>query len=159
MNREEEIKNGEDHYFDTPVGVFNVKDAWRSEGKYKEGTKSQSYGSKDNFVYYFGKMIVNRLNSFDKRGRKLEYVKDYKLIRDTLNFAIHSHNSDEKVGVKNSHGCVRLSDELNVFLEQNLVLHKNFFKNEKWNLKYSFKPKKIINQNIKGSYLIIVDSL
>ena len=159
-NREVEVKYGEDHYFDTPTGVFEVKKGWRSSGKFKNNKKLiQSYGKKDRFIYYFGKIRQKRYNPFIK-GKKIKYKKNYNLIDDTLNFAIHSYTNKSnpyKLGQRASHGCVRMSDELNIFLDNNLVLHKNFFKNNKWYLKKSKKPENIKNLNIKGSYLFIVD--
>ena len=160
MQREVEIKYGEDHYFDTPTGIYEVKKGWRSTGKYKDKEKTiQSYGSKGRFVYHFGNMKQSRLNSFIK-GKKISNKKDYYTIDDTLNFAIHSYNLKDpnyKLGVKASHGCVRMSDELNSFLDSNLVLHKNFYKNKRWKLTYSYEPKNIKNIDLKGSYLIIIE--
>lgn len=154
------MKRGEDHYFDTPLGLYEVKQAWRSDGKFKPNKDNiQSYGTKGRFIYYFGKKIAKRYHIFDKNRKKFEKFEDSYLINDTLNFAVHSYNSDEKRGYKNSHGCVRLSDELNLFLEKNLVLHKNFYKKDKWKLRHSHKPKEINNFNIKGSYLLIIDKL
>jgi hypothetical protein len=50
-----------------------------------------------------------------------------------------------------------MSDELNIFLDNNLVLHKNFFNKNKWRLKKSTKPTDMKDLNLKGSYLIIID--
>ena len=160
MNKETEVKYGEDHYFNTPVGVYEVKKGWRSNGKFKSDNKIiQSYGSKGRFIYYFGNISQERYNSFNRR-RKINNVKNYKKINDNLNFAIHSYrnkNQNYKLGSKQSHGCVRMSDELNMFLDDNLVLHKNFFYNNKWKLKYSNKPNNIKNKDLKGSFLIIIN--
>ena len=157
MKKETEVKYGEDHYFDTPIGVYEVKRGWRSDGKYKTTNKIiQSYGSKERFIYYFGNMHQKRYNSFKKR-KKINNIKKYKIIDDNLNFAIHSYkNKNYKFGSKQSHGCVRMSDELNVFLDNNLVLHKNFFYNDRWKLKYSKKPHNIKNIEIKGAFLFII---
>jgi hypothetical protein len=160
IHRENEVKYGEDHYFGTPEGVYEVKKGWRSAGKFKEDNVTMPYGSKDMFIYYFGKMKAKRYHTFTKSRKKIQNEKNYILIDDTLNFAIHSHNSADRLGFPNSHGCVRMSDEMNIYLDKNLVLHKNFFnKNEQWNLKYSKKPKEIHNIKIKGAYLVIVNSL
>jgi len=159
-NREEEVKYGEDHYFDTPIGIYEVKQGWRSTGKFKDKDKTiQSYGKKDRFIYYFGKMTQKRYNSF-KKGQKIKSKNDYQIIDDTLNFAIHSYTNKKnkyKLGQKASHGCIRMSDELNIFLDNNLVLHKNFFNKNKWRLKKSTKPTYMKDLNLKGSYLIIID--
>lgn len=160
MNKESEVKYGEDHYFDTPVGVFEVKKGWRSNGKYKSINKViQSYGSKDRFIYYFGNKTQKRYNSF-KRRKKVNNIKNYKIIDDTLNFAMHSYRNKKenyKLGTKASHGCIRMSDELNTFLDNNLVLHKNFFYDNKWKLKYSKKPNNIKNKELKGAFLFIIE--
>ena len=160
-NREEEIKYGEDHYFDTPVGVFNVKKGWRSTGSFKDKNKTiQSYGSKGRYVYHFGNMLESRYHSFTKNRSKIKNKKDYIIIKDQLNFAIHSYNLKDptyKLGYKASHGCVRMSDELNLYLENNLVLLKNFYKNNKWKSHYSKEPNNIKYKKYKGSYLIIID--
>lgn len=160
-DREVEIKYGEDHYFDTPTGVYEVYKGWRSTGSYKDIDKTiQSFGGKGSFVYHFGNMLKPRYHSFTKSRAKLKSKDDYIIIKDTLNFAIHSYNlkdSNYRLGYKASHGCVRMSDELNLFLENNLVLHKNFYRNNKWKLSLSYEPKDIKYKKYKGSYLIIID--
>jgi len=159
-NKEVEVKYGDDHYFDTPTGLYEVKKGWRSKGKYKDINKTvQSFGKKDRFIFYIGKMTKQRYNSFN-HGVKIKNQKNYNLINDTLNFAMHSYNTKNKnfkFGKKESHGCVRMSDELNQFLDKNLVLHKNFFNNNKWKLKNSKKPKDIKNIRLKGAYILIID--
>jgi len=161
MQREVEIKYGQDHYFDTPTGVYEVKKGWRSTGSYKDVNKTiQSYGSKDRFVYHFGNMIMPRYHSFTSKHNKIKDKKDYIMIKDTLNFAIHSYNLKDgkySLGYKASHGCVRMSDELNLFLENNLVLFKNMYKQDKWKLSLSYEPKSIKYKELKGSYLIIIN--
>ena len=32
IKREKEVTNGDDHYFKTPAGFFNIKSGWRSDG-------------------------------------------------------------------------------------------------------------------------------
>jgi len=158
MNKETVVKYGEDHYFDTPTGVYEVYKGWRSDGKYKTTDKIiQSYGSKDRFIYYFGNMTQKRYNSF-KNKIKINNIKNYNTIDDNLNFAIHSYkNKNYKFGTKQSHGCIRMSDELNTFIDNNLVLHKNFFYNNEWKLKHSKKPNNIKTKELKGAYLIIIN--
>ena len=162
MQREVEIKYGQDHYFDTPIGIYEVTKGWRSTGSYKDENKTiQSYGSKGRFVYHFGNMLMPRYHSFTKQRTKIKDKKDYIMIKDTLNFAIHSYNlkdANYSLGYKASHGCVRMSDELNLFLEDNLVLFKNFYKQNKWKSTLSYEPKSIKYDDLKGSYLIIINN-
>ncbi len=163
MDMEQKVKYGEDHYFETPVGEYEIKKGWRSDGKFKDYNKTiQPYGSKGCFIYYVGKVVAKRYNTFDSNKTKILDKQKYKIYYDTLNFAIHSYNLNDKIykrGFKSSHGCVRLSDYLNRFLDKHLVLHENFFRNGKWRLKLSAKPKNIINYNIKGKYLFILPQL
>lgn len=159
MRLEQKVKKGEDHFFNTPAGVYEVKMGWRSDGKISLNGKVKSYGTKDNFVYYFGKVNAKRYNSFKPNGKKIKDIKKYKIIDDKLNFAIHTHISNLKIGYRVSHGCVRLTERLNLFLEHNLVLHKNFYKDNRWILKNVSAPKNIKNIDIKGRYVFIVDSI
>jgi len=132
----------------------------RSDGKFKKyDNTTQAYGSKGRFIYYFGKMNAKRYDTFDKNTEKIKDLNTSKIIDDTLNFAIHSHNSNSKLGEKLSHGCVRLSDDLNLFLENNLVLHKNFYKDGKWKLRFSYEPKNVVNKNLSGSHIFILEHL
>jgi len=162
MQREVEIKYGQDHYFDTPIGLYEVNKGWRSTGSYKDANKTiQSYGSEGRFVYHFGNMIMPRYHSFTKQKTKIKHKKDYIMIKDTLNFAIHSYNlkdANYSLGYKASHGCVRMSDELNLFLEDNLVLFKKMYNHNKWKLPLSYEPKNIKYKNLRGSYLIIINN-
>jgi len=157
--RESEISLGDDHYLKTPAGIFKSKIGWRSEGKIGEDKKTLGYGYKDRFVFYFGKQKSVRFNIFDQNGKKIEDIDRWKLIVDELDFALHSHKSSKKFGEPYSHGCVRMSDELNRFLDNNLVLHKNMFSDDGWMSNYTKEPKEIKNRTLAGEYLIIFDKL
>ena len=159
INREAEVKKGQDHYLKTPTGIFTISKGWRSKGEYSLDKKTLGYGEKGRFIYYVGKHETIRYNTFTKDGKKMYNKKDWELITDTLNLAIHSHKSTAKMGKAYSHGCIRMTDELNFFLDNQLVLHKNFFKNGKWKLKYAKEPKSLENKNIAGKYLIIFDKI
>jgi hypothetical protein len=159
INREAEVKKGADHYLKTPSGIFKITKGWRSNGKYNLDKKTLSYGSKGRFIYYLGKYDTIRYNTFDKNGTKIIDKNKWQLITDKLNFAIHSHKSTAKMGKPYSHGCIRMTNELNYFLDTNLVLHKNFFKQNRWILKYAKKPKHINNPNLFGEYIIIFDKI
>ncbi len=157
--RESEVKFGEDHYLKTPSGVFESKIGWRSDGKYSDDNTTQGYGVKNRYVFYFGKQDTIRYNTFDKEKNKIYDPDKWKLITDTLDFAIHSHKSSKPMGEPNSHGCVRMSDELNRFLDNNLVLHKKMFDGNKWLHKYSQEPNTPKNYNFAGKYLIVIDNI
>jgi len=159
MQREKEVKYGENHYLKTPTGVFNSKVGWRSDGKKNEDNITLGYGRKDRYVFYFGKHDTIRYNTFDKNKQKILNPKEWKLITDQLSFAVHSHQSSKQMGTPNSHGCIRMTDELNRFLDNNSVLHKNMFNNEKWLHKYSKKPKKSSYLHFAGEYLVIFDKI
>ena len=159
INREAEVKKGADHYLKTPSGIFEVTKGWRSDGKYNLDNITLAYGSKGRFIYYLGKQQTIRYNTFDKNGTKIYDKTKWKLIKDELNFAIHSHKSTAKMGTPYSHGCIRMSDELNYFLDNYLVLHRNFFKNHKWVLKYAQQPQHINNIDLLGKYIIVFDKI
>ena len=86
------------------------------------------YGEKKRLVFFFGEQKSIRYNTF-KNGKKIKYKKNYQLITDKLSFAIHTHISKKSFGVAASHGCIRMSHELNVFLDNNLVFFKHLYKN------------------------------
>jgi len=159
MKREKEIMYGENHYLKTPTGIFKSKIGWRSEGKKSDDNVTLGYGKKDRFIFYFGKLDTIRYNTFDKNKQKIKDPKKWKLITDKLSFAVHAHQSSKSMGTPNSHGCVRMSDELNRFLDNNSVLHKNMYKNEKWLSKYSKEPRDSKYHNLSGEYLIIFDNI
>lgn len=159
IKREAEVKFGEDHYLKTPAGVFTSKMGWRSDGKFSDDNVTQGFGVKDRFVFYFGKQKTIRYNTFDKEGNKIYDVDKWKLISDKLDFALHSHKSSAPFGEPYSHGCVRMTDELNRFLDNNLVLHQNLFDGSKWLHKYSKAPNNPQNHNFAGKYLIIFDNI
>jgi len=159
INREKEIKFGEDHYLKTPAGIFKSKYGWRSDGKKSDDNVTLGYGKKDRYVFYFGKQNTVRYNTFDKNKEKIYDPNKWKLITDQLNFAVHSHKSSMPMGVPNSHGCIRMTDELNRFLDNNSILHKNMLKGDKWLHKYSKEPSDPKYHNFAGEYLIIFDKI
>ncbi len=159
INREGEVKKGQDHYLKTPIGLYQIKKGWRSEGKYSIDNETLAYGSKGRFIYYLGKHKTIRYNTFTQDGEKMYDKEDWNLISDTLNLAIHSHKSTAKMGKAYSHGCVRMTNELNCFLDNQLILHKNFLKNGDWKLKFAKEPNSLKNKNIAGEYLIIFDKI
>jgi hypothetical protein len=160
-NREGEIAWGDDHFFDTPTGVFQIKQGWRSEGQYKtyQNETYQPYGSKDRFIYHVGKISTTRYHVFDRNKQKIIDQADWLVIEDTINFALHSHRSKAPLGKASSHGCIRMSDELNYFLDTNAILHKQFFRDDKWRLRFTKKPKKLKYQEFAGEYVVIFDKI
>jgi lipoprotein-anchoring transpeptidase ErfK/SrfK len=159
MDREIEIKKGQDHYFKTPSGVFSIKGGWRSDGKYNDDNTTQGYGEKGRFIYYLGKQSTLRYNVFDKNGSKIYDKEKWKLLKDDLNFALHSHKSTKKMGKPYSHGCIRMTHELNYFLDNVSILHKNFLKKDGWSLKYAQEPEDLSFKNYAGEYIVIFDQI
>lgn len=159
ISRESEIKFGEDHYLKTPQGIFSTQTGWRSDGSSKDDNVTLGYGHKDRYVFYFGKHKTIRYNTFDKEKNKIYDSNKWQLITDELNLALHSHKSSKPMGVAASHGCIRMSDELNRFIDTNLVLHKNMFQGKKWLHKYSKEPTQAKHYNYAGEYLIIFDNI
>lgn len=159
INREIEVRFGENHYLKTPAGVFESQMGWRSDGKVSDDNVTKGYGSKNRYVFYFGQQNTIRYNTFDKEKNKIYDQKKWKLITDKLQLAIHAHESSKKMGKANSHGCIRMSDELNRFIDNNLVLHKKMFNGNKWLHKYSKQPINPKHYNIAGKYLIVLDNI
>ena len=159
IKRESEIQYGDNHYLKTPAGIFETQLGWRSDGKKNEDNITLGYGEKDRYVFYFGKHTTVRYNTFDKDGNKIQNPDKWRLIRDKLDFALHSHKSSFPMGTPNSHGCVRTTDELNRFLDNNLVLHKNVLKGSKWSHKYAKAPDYPAYYNLAGKYLIVLDTI
>jgi len=159
IKREAEVKYGDNHYLKTPAGVFETQLGWRSDGKKKDDNFTLGYGEKDRYVFYFGKHETVRYNTFDKAGNKIQNPDKWRLIRDKLDFALHSHKSSMPMGIPNSHGCVRTTDELNRFLDNNLVLHKNVLNGSQWNHKYAKAPEVPTYFNLAGKYLIVLDNI
>ena len=83
----------------------------------------------------------------------------WRIISDYLNLAFHSHKSSKQMGKANSHGCIRMTDELNRFLDTNLVLHKNMFRGKRWLHKYANEPENAKYHKFAGEYLIIFDNI
>jgi len=159
IKREAEVQYGENHYLKTPSGVFETELGWRSDGKRNEDNITLGYGEKDRYIFYFGKLETIRYNTFDKDKNKINNPDKWKLINDKLDFALHSHKSSLPMGVPNSHGCVRTTDELNRFLDNNLVLHKNVLDGSQWNHKYAKAPESPAYFNLAGKYLIVLDNI
>lgn len=159
IQRETEVQRGEPHYLKTPAGIFETQLGWRSDGKTKEDNITLGYGEKDRYIFYFGKHDTVRYNTFDTNGNKLSTPEQWKLIKDKLDFALHSHKSSLPMGIANSHGCVRTTDELNRFLDNNFVLHKKLLNDTKWNHKFAKAPEAPANYDLAGKYLIVFDNI
>ena len=158
IERENEVKLGEDHFLKTPVGFFPIVSGWRSNGKIYKDKYTMPYGKKSRYVFFFGVQKSVRYNSFIK-GKKIKNKKDYKLITDELNFAIHTHISKKPFGIPASHGCIRMSHELNVFLDNNLVFFKHLYRNGGWVHPYKKPPKSPKNFELAGEYILIIDKI
>lgn len=158
MEKEKEVKWGEDHFLKTPSGVFKNLKGWRSNGEFNPVKKTLGYGQKDRFVFYFGRQPSVRYNTFDAHKNKIANPLDYKLIKDDLEFAMHSHESTKKMGQPHSHGCIRITHELNLFLDEELVLHANNLNNGRWT-NLSKAPKNYQEKSYTGQYLLVVDKI
>ena len=159
MEREANVTNGEDHYLKTPVGLFQIQSGWRSKGKTLDESGTMPYGQKDRFVFFFGKQQSIRYNTFDANGSKISDKESWPLITDELSFAIHAHKSSTYLGKPFSHGCIRMSNDLNLFLDNNLVLHDKVLDDTTWISTSANPPKNPKNYHLAGSYLIVVDGL
>ncbi len=159
MEREAEVKKGEDHFLKTPSGFFPIVSGWRSKGKIYKDKYTMPYGKKDRFVFFFGIQKSVRYNTFKKNGKKMKSKKEYKLITDKLNFAIHTHISKKSLGIPASHGCIRMSHELNVFLDNNLVFFKHLYRNGTWLHPYKKPPESPKNFELAGEYMLIIDKI
>jgi hypothetical protein len=158
INREIQTKPGEDHYVKTPAGVFDIKSGWRSDGKLNDAKTAKPYGSKDKFVFFFGTQESVRYNTFDKNGTKIKDKKKWVLIKDNLELAMHAHTGVENFGYPQSHGCIRMSEELNSFLDNNFVFFSHLLDGKRWTHPYEKAPKRPKNHDLAGKYLIIIDS-
>ncbi|MFT7003711.1 MAG: hypothetical protein ACJAWW_001063 [Sulfurimonas sp.] len=159
INREKNVKAGEDHYLKTPTGFFDIKSGWRSDGKTNEDNVTFPYGKKDSFVFYFGEQNSLRYNTFDKNNTKVKNPKKYKLIKDKLKFAMHAHVSSAPLGTPRSHGCIRMSNELDYYLDNNLVFFKNLYDGNKWIHPYKKPPTNPKNYNLAGEFMLVVNSV
>jgi hypothetical protein len=117
------------------------------------------YGKKDRYIFYFGKQLGVRYNTFDSNKTKIHDKTKWKLIKDSFEFAMHAHQSTAKFGKKSSHGCIRTSEELNIFLDNNFVLHKSMVDDGKWIHPYLKKPKEQAHIQLVGEYLIVFDKI
>ena len=160
MGKESEVTNGESHYLKTPAGIFSIKSGWRSTGEALDDNVTKPYGKKDTFIFYFGEQKSIRYNTFDKNGEKIIDPNKWKIISDKLKFAIHAHKSTTSLGTPNSHGCIRMSNELNLFLDNNLVFFKHLYNEKKeWLHPYNKPPNEPTNHKLAGEYLLIIDGL
>ena len=160
MDKEMQVINGDDHYLKTPAGLFSIQSGWRSDGKILEDNITMPYGKKDRFVFYFGKQMSVRYNTFDKNGTKILDASKWQLITDELELAIHAHKSTTSFGRAHSHGCIRMTNELNIFLDNNLVFFKNFYnENNEWLYPDKKQPSEPKNHKLSGEYMLVIDKL
>lgn len=159
INREIETKPGEDHYVKTPAGLFDIKSGWRSDGKMNDEKTAKPYGSKGRFVFFFGIQDSVRYNSFDRNGTKIKDKNKWVLIKDKLSLAMHAHSGVETLGKPQSHGCIRMSEDLNKFLDNNFVFFDHLLDGKKWTHPYEPKPKNPKNYELAGKYVMIIDSV
>lgn len=159
MEREVETKIGEDHYVKTPEGLFKIKSGWRSDGKMLDDNSTKPYGEKGRFVFYFGKHESIRYNTFDRDGNKIKDKKKWVLIKDHLQLAMHAHSSENTLGTPQSHGCLRISADLNKFLDNNFVFFSHLLEEDEWVHPYDKKPDNPKNHKLAGKYILIIDSV
>ncbi len=160
MEKEKMVTKGEDHYFKTPSGLFSIHSGWRSKGEVYDDNVTMPYGNKDTFVFYFGKQSSIRYNTFDKDNKKIYDKNAWSIITDRLEFAMHAHISGVGLGHPQSHGCIRMTNELNAFLDNNLVFFKDFYNEKKeWIHSATTPPKKPKSYQLAGRYMLVVDEL
>ena len=159
MSKESTIQYGEDHYFNSPTGIFKVQSGWRSEGKILQDNYTLPYGKKGRYIYYLGKQNSVRYNTFDKNGKKILLPNEWNIITDKLEFAMHAHRSYFPLGSRASHGCIRMSNDLNIFIDNNYVLHKSIVNNDKWLNKFASSPKEPNLNELAGEYIFILDKI
>lgn len=153
MEKEKTIKQGDDHFLKTPTGIFESLQGWRSSGELIEEKNIMPYGQKERFVFYFGKQKSIRYQIQESKKDKIAIISDY------LEFALHAHESPLNLGEPQSHGCIRISNELNLFLDEYLILHANNIKKGKWKNPTAKKPQNFPKIPYVGKYLIIVDTI
>ncbi len=153
MEKEKEIKQGDDHYLKTPTGIYESLKGWRSSGEFIKEKNVMPYGKKERFVFYFGKQKSIRYRINGKKDIKPDIISDY------LQFALHAHESSLSLGEPQSHGCIRISNELNLFLDEHLILHANNVQNGRWKNPTAKKPQNFPKIPFTGKYLIIVDTI
>lgn len=159
INREKEVTNGDDHYFKTPSGFFNIKSGWRSDGDIYKDNITMPYGKKDSFVFYFGEQKSIRYNTFNENNTKIKDPKKWKLITGKLQLAMHAHTSSAPLGTPQSHGCIRMSNDLNIYLDNNLVFFKHLYDGKKWIHPYKKPPEEPKNHELAGEFMLILDSV
>ena len=160
IDKELEVTTGKDHFLKTPTGFFSIKSGWRADGKIFDDNVTMPYGNKDTFVFYFGTQKSVRYNTFDANGTKIKDPSKWPLITDELEFAMHAHKSTAPFGQAHSHGCIRMTNELNLFLDNNLVFFKHLFNEKKeWTHPYKKGPIEPENHELAGEYMLIIDKL
>ncbi len=159
IKREKDVTNGDDHYFKTPSGFFSIKSGWRSKGEKNKDKFTMPYGKKDSFVFYFGEQKSIRYNTFDINNTKIKNPKKWTLITDKLKFAMHAHVSSAPLGAPHSHGCIRMSNDMNSYLDNNLVFFKHLYKEKKWIHPYKKPPTEPKNYELAGEFMLILDSV
>ncbi|MDA3909468.1 MAG: L,D-transpeptidase [Sulfurimonas sp.] len=159
IQREKDVTTGEAHYFKTPTGFFNIKSGWRSEGEIYKDKVTMPYGKKDSFVFYFGEQKSIRYNTFDKNDTKIKNPEKWTLITDKLKFAMHAHVSTAPLGIPQSHGCIRMTNELNIYLDNNLVFFKHLYDGKKWIHPYKKPPTRPKNHKLAGEFMLILNSV
>ncbi len=155
MYREREIKFGENHYFNTPKGLFKAHRGWRSTGDLGSDKVSLGYGKKGRYIFYFGKQKSKRFNTFTRNKIKILDESKWNIVNDTLQLAMHAHESSYPKGKAYSHGCIRLYNETNIFLDKHLFLHKKSIIKNKWKNPYSLAPNDIQYTSFVGQYLLV----
>jgi hypothetical protein len=159
IQREKEVKKGENHYFKTPTGFFNIKSGWRSKGEINKDNITMPYGKKNSFVFYFGEQKSIRYNTFDENNTKITDSKKWKIITEKLKFAMHAHVSTAPLGLPQSHGCIRMRNELNAYLDNNLVFFKHLYDGKKWIHPYKKPPNNPTNHSLAGEFMLILDKI
>jgi hypothetical protein len=159
MEKEKTITLGDDHYLKTPQGIFENLQGWRSKGEYNEDKQVMPYGKKGRFVFYFGRQKSIRYQIFNGDKSKIKNPQEAAIIHDYLQFALHAHESPLSLGEPHSHGCIRISNELNIFLDEFLILHANNIQNGRWKNPTAKKPQNFPKLPFTGKYLIIVDKI
>lgn len=155
MEKEKEIKQGDDHFLKTPTGVYESLKGWRSSGELIKEKNVMPYGKKERFVFYFGKQKSIRYRIKEQKNAPLKSD----IITDYLEFALHAHESTLSLGEPQSHGCIRISNELNLFLDEHLILHANNIEKGQWKNPTAKKPLHFPKIPFSGKYLIIVDTI
>jgi len=159
INREIETKKGQDHYVKTPQGFFKIKSGWRSYGETNKDNIVKPYGRKGLFIFNFGIQNSVRYHTYDKNGKRIKNKKKWKLINAKLHFAMHAHSTTQTLGIPRSHGCIRMSEPFNKYLDNNFVFFNHLYKKNRWTHPYQSAPKHPRNQKLAGQYLMVRDKI